>query len=396
MTTFNYIAREPGGQQVTGTLIAPNEQAVLAELQGRELAPLRIRPVRERAHWQRRVSTRQLATAYRQVADLLRVGMPLLRSLQLLSRNKSNPHLASAMGGVADEIAQGARLADAMARHHDVFAPIQVAMIRAGERGSFLDEVFGRLGDFLERQADLRAKVVGSMIYPAVLLTVGLGIVIAALVFFVPKFQDFFGRIALPLPTKILLGTSAILTRHWLVLVVAFVAVALGYSWIRRRPDVRRAVERWQLRIPKLGPLISSLAVARFTRTFGTLLGNGVPTLSAMQISRDAVGHSLLAEAVDRAAEAVRAGESLAPPLGQSGIFPEEIIEMIAVGESANNLPGVLTSIADTIEKRVDRMLNIFVRLMEPFLLLCLAGVVLFIFIALIVPMMRMSSAIGG
>ena len=396
MTHFAYIARDTAGQQVTGTLAAASEQAVLAELHGRDLAPLRIREVRDRQRLQRRVSTRHLATAYRQVADLLRVGMPLLRALQLLSRSKSNPQLAAVMGAVADDIAQGSRLADAMARRGHVFPPVQVAMIRAGERGGFLEQIFARLGAFLERQTELRARVIGSLIYPGMLLTVGLLIVLAALVFFVPRFQEFYGRIELPLPTRILLGTSAALTRYWLLVLLGLVLAAAGWSWLRARPDVRRAVARLQLRVPKLGTLVSSLAVARFTRILGTLLGNGVPTLSAMRISREAVGNVLLAEAVDRAAESVRAGDPLARPLAASGMFAEDVVEMIAVGESANNLPEVLLTIADTIEKRVDRMLALFVRLIEPLLLLTLAGVVLFIFIALIVPMMRLSSAISG
>ncbi len=157
---------------------------------------------------------------------------------------------------------------------------------------------------------------------------------------------------------------------------------------------MRQAFARWQLRLPKIGPLIASIAIARFTRILGRLLGNGVPMIRAMQISRDAIGHPLLAVAVDEAVEAVRAGEPLAVPLGKSGMFPDDVAEMIAVGESANNLPEVLTAIAETVEKRVDRMLQLFVRFMEPMMLLALAGVVMFIFIALIVPMVKLSSSI--
>jgi general secretion pathway protein F/type IV pilus assembly protein PilC len=226
------------------------------------------------------------------------------------------------------------------------------------------------------------------------LLCVGLAIVVAALVFFVPKFQTFYARIELPLPTKILMASSTLLTRYWLGLLVGVVVAFFTGSWALRRPGVRHALARWQLRLPKLGPLIASLAIARFTRILGTLLGNGVPMIPAMQISRDAVGHPLLAMAIDDAVEAVRSGEPLAKPLANSGMFPEDVAEMIAVGESANNLPVVLTAIAETVEKRVDRMLQLFVRLMEPLMLLALAGVVLFIFIALIVPMVKLSSSI--
>ncbi len=394
MSNFAYIARDSSGNRVTGTVSAATEQAVVAELQSRELAPVKVREVKEHFQIRRGVSVRHLGSSYSQLADLLRVGMPLLRALQLIGRNKSNPRLAGVWSSIAEDIEEGARLGDAMAAHSDIFPPIQIAMVRAGERGAFLEQVLARLGSFLEQQADTRARVIGNMIYPLVLLSVGFCIVIGALVFFVPKFAPFYSRIEIPLPTKILLGASDALVNHWLLLIVAAAALIAAITWVKRQPAVRRAVAEYQLRIPKLGTLISSMAVARFTRILGTLLDNGVPLIQSMQISRDAVGHVLLAEAIDEAVEAVRAGEPLARPLAGCGVLSEDVSEMIAVGESANNLPHVLATIADTIEKRVDRMLTIFVRLMEPLLLLALAGVVLFIFVALIVPMVRLSGSI--
>jgi len=394
MATYAYIARDASGARQEGKLAAASEQAVLAELHGRDLAPVRVNAVREMPRLRRAVSTRQLATVYTQLADLLRVGMPLLKALELLGRNKSNPRLAGVIAEIAEELSGGARIADTMADRPEIFPPIQVAMIRAGEQGGFLEQVFARLGSFLENQADMRARVVGNMIYPVVLLFVGLAIVLAALVFFVPKFQTFYARIELPLPTKILMASSTLLTRYWLGLLVGGVVAFFAGSWALRRPGVRQAFARWQLRLPMIGPLIASMAIARFTRILGTLLGNGVPMIPAMQISRDAIGHPLLAVAIDEAVEAVRAGERLAAPLGDCGMFPDDVSEMIAVGESANNLPEVLTAIAETVEKRVDRMLQLLVRFMEPMMLLALAGVVLFIFIALIVPMVKLSATI--
>lgn len=396
MTTYAYIARNAAGQRVTGRLSGGSVQAVLSELEARQLAPVRVDEVRDPVRLRRRISARQLAQMYRQLSDLLRAGVPLLRSLRILGRGKANPRLASIMSEIADQVAEGERLADAMSRHDGLFPPIQIAMVRAGERGGFLQEVLERLGGFLENQADMQSKVLGNLIYPAALMTIGLGIIIVALVFFVPQFRDFYSRMELPLPTIILLGASDLLTQRWPVFVVALVMLGAGLWWMWQQPRIRRAIAAWQLRIPKLGPLLQGLAVSRFTRILGTLLNNGIPMIAAMQISRDAAGHILLAEAIDDAVEAVRAGEPLAQPLAASGLLTDEIAEMIAVGESANNLPEVLLTIAETVEKRVDRMLNVVMRLMEPLLLLGLAGVVLFIFVALIVPMMRMSTAVQG
>jgi general secretion pathway protein F/type IV pilus assembly protein PilC len=297
---------------------------------------------------------------------------------------------------VADAVADGQRLGDAMAAHAEFFPPIQVAMVRAGEKGGFLESVLTRMGTFLENAADLRARLIGSLIYPLVLVTVGLGIVIFALVAFVPRFKDFYARIQLPWPTKVLLAASDVLMNWWLpTLVGAGVTVALLWRLLRS-PRVRRTLSEWQTKMPAIGPLTRAIAVGRFTRMLGTLLENGIPMLQAIAISRDAAGNVLLAEAIDRAGEAVRAGEALSRPLAESGLFDDDVLEMISVGESANNLPEVLVTIADTIEKRIDRLLNVLLRLIEPALLLCMAGAVLFIFVALIVPMMRMSSGLSN
>lgn len=397
MGHFLYIARDPAGRRVTGRLACASEQAALTELSSRALAPVRVEPIREQRPLLRRgVSTRRLAGVYRQLADLLRSGVPLLRALRLLGRNKSSPRLATVMNEIAEAVADGTRLADAMAGRHAIFPDVHVAMVRAGEAGGFLEPVLSRLGTFLEHQADMKSKVVGNLIYPAVLLTVALGVVVWALTGFVPQFRPMFSRIDVPWATEALLAASDLLRLHWMWALVGAAAIVGVVSWLRRDVVIRRRAAELQLRVPALGPFVKALCVARFTRILGTMLGNGIPMLSAMKISRDAAGHVVLAEAIDRAAEAVRAGESLAKPLADSGVISEDVVEMIAMGEAANNLPDVLVTIAETIEKRVDRMLSVLLRLMEPALLLVLAGVVVFIFIALFLPMLRMSAAIGS
>jgi general secretion pathway protein F len=394
VATFSYVARDGSGQQVVGTLDGTTPSAVVAELQNRGLAPVRVSETSAAPSVGGTVPTARLAAAYRQLADLLKAGVPLLRALRLLARGRSNRNLADAMGLVADAVADGERLGDAMARFPRTFPPVQVAMIRAGERGGFLDAVFARLGSFLEKQSEMRGKVVGNLIYPVVLLTVGVGLVVAALVFFVPQFEALFAEIELPLATRLLLALSAIVTGWWPLLALLLGGAVAAGLWAQRKPAVKRRLARVQVRIPGIGAIVRDLAVARFCRTLGTLLENGIPFIAAMQISRDAAGNLLLAEAIDEAAEAVRSGEALAAPLARSGFFGEDTVEMIGVGESANNLPTVLVGIADTAERRIDGTLSIVVRLMEPALLLLLAGLVMFIFLALVLPMMQMSQTL--
>lgn len=390
---FAFEARDAKGARVSGTLDASSQAAALADLQSRGLAPVRVEE-RAAARTRVRVPGRAVSASYRQLGDLLRSGVPLLRSLRLLGRGKSNPRLAAVWNQVADAVQDGERLAEAMAEHPRVFATVHVAMVRAGERGGFLDEVFARLAAFLESQAEMRSKVIGNMIYPVILLLVGSGIVLAALIFFVPRFKKFQARGGLPAATEALMWLSDLIIERWPVLIIGFGAAVGAAWWVWTRPALRRRVADAQLRIPVWGGLVRAVCVARFTRVLGTLLANGIPLLTAMQISRDAAGHPALEDAVDRAVEAVRAGEPLAQPLSQSGFFEEDVTEMVSVGESANNLASVLNGVADTLEKRVDRAIGVAVKLMEPALLLFLAAVVLSIFLALVLPMLRLGG--GG
>jgi general secretion pathway protein F len=390
--SFSYVARDTTGKRVTGSLESASEAVALGELTARGLVPVRIGEAGRQRARPRRVGSKHLARAYRQLADLLRAGVPLLKGLRLLGRGKSNPALSGILAQVAEEVAQGERLADALARHPEIFPGPQVAMVRAGERGGFLEQVLARLGAYLERQAEVRARIIGSLIYPAILIVFGSLVIVGTMVFLVPRFRDFYKRIEIPLPTQILLATSDLLTTWWPALLALLVAAVCAFLWARRKPHIRRRVAESVVRIPTIGPLIKGIATARFTRTLGTLLENGIPVITAMQIARDAAGHPTLADAVDRAIEAVRGGESLAPPLASSGFLEEDVIEMVSVGESANNLAQVLLTIADTLETRADLLLGVFVQLLSPVMLLAIAGFIGFIFIALVVPMMKLSS----
>jgi general secretion pathway protein F/type IV pilus assembly protein PilC len=386
--TFAYEARDAAGARVAGTVDAASEVAALNDLQSRGLSPTRL--AERAAPRVRGVGARALANSYRQLGDLLRAGVPLMRSLRLLGRGKANPRLAAAWSSVADGVQDGERLADAMARHPAIFPDVQVAMVRAGERGGFLDDVFARLASFIENQAEMRSKVVGNLIYPVILLSVGFGIVIAALVFFVPKFKKFHVKGEMPAATRFLMGVSDLLVERWPLILLALAALAVLAWWAWRRPALQRRVRDAELRVPQYGSLVRAVCVARFTRVLGTLLANGIPLLQAMTIARDAAGHPRLVDSVDHAIDAVRSGEPLAEPLAQSGFFEPDVVEMISVGESSNNLPSVLGGVADTLEKRVDRTLAVAVKLMEPALLLFLATVVLSIFLALVLPMLQL------
>jgi general secretion pathway protein F len=391
MALFAYIARDSAGRRITGRLEAMNEQSVLTELESRGLAPVRLDVATESPQLGQRVSTRALGRFYRQLGDLLRAGVPMLRAIRLLAGMRSNRQLAAVLGQVADSVEDGERLAESMARFSRTFPEIQISIIRAGERAGFLDEALERLATFMDQRADMQSKVVGNLIY---LLVVGAGIVVAALIFFVPRFEEFYADIELPASTRFLMILSNLMVNWWPLLLLLTAGLVSLVFFQRRDPTFLRRWERIRMRLPLIGPLGRAIACARFCRVLGTMLENGIPLIESMQIARGAVGSILLAEALESATEAVSGGDSLATPLDASGIIDPDVIEMIMVGESANNLAEVLVTVADTLESRVDRQLAIAVRLMEPALLLSLAMVVLFIFMALIVPMLRMSSTL--
>ncbi len=399
MANFRYIALTSSGERVVGVLAGSSEQAVLAELETRRLTPVQVAEHEERASpLRRRIGTRQLATAYTQLADLLRAGVSLMRGLRLLGASKSNPRLAAVFSEVGDAVAEGTELAEAMAARPDVFPRIHVAMVRAGEKGGFLDQVLARLGSFLQAQADMRARVVGSLIYPAVLVFVGIGILGVVFGVFVPKFRPMFTKMAedgnLPGLTRAVLGIGDVVSAWGPAIAVAAVILLLMLWRLVRKPETARRLDALVLRIPLIGPLIAALAIARFCRILGTMLGNSIPMLAAMQIAREAAGNAVLEDAIARSVEAVRQGQPLAPPLAESGLFTPDVVEMVTVGEQANNLDEVLITIAQTLESRIERMLQVVLKLIEPLLLLVMAVVVGFVAAGLVLPISQMGSSV--
>lgn len=400
MPDFDYLARETSGRQVTGTLSAASEQDALSTLAGRSLFPIRVSvsaaSQKQAAAGARRVAGRHLTVFYNQLADLLKSGVPLLRSLQLLEDQSSNPSLKFVIQDVREQVADGTRLNDAMRRHPKSFNYLTVSMVKAGEEGGFLEEVLARIAAFNDHQEELKGRVTGAMVYPLFLMTVGSVIVTVMMVWFVPNFAAIFDRMksagTLPWATTMLLSISDTLQKWWLFIIVGLVAAIAGLVTWMQTEEGSRTLDRVKLKVPGLGPILQNLAVARFCRMLGTLLRNGVPILQSLRIAKDASGNVVLSEAIGNAADNVSSGQSLAVPLRASGQFSRELVEMIAVGEEANNLENVLINVADNLEKRTSRRIDMVVRLLEPMLLLVMAAIVTFVIAALLLPVLNMSS----
>ena len=401
MPDFDYIARELSGKLITGTLTAGSEKDALSALQSQNLFPTQIGPS-QAAHKQaaraaRRVPAKHLTVFYNQLSDLLRSGVPLMRSLQLLENQTSHPALRFVAQDIREQVAEGTRLNDAMRRHPKAFNSLTVSMIKAGEEGGFLEDVLARVAAFNDHQEELRGKVTGAMVYPLFLMVVGAIIISVLMVVFVPEFAQMFRRMEeqgkLPWATTTLISVSHWLQDWWYILLPC-VGGVLGVAIFHyaENEEARTQLDGWKLKIPVLGSIVRSLAVARFCRMLGTLLGNGVPILASLGIAKDASGNAVLSDAIGNAAENVSGGKSLAVPLRASGQFTTEIVEMISIGEEANNLENVLVTIADSLEKNTSRKIDLMVRMLEPLLLLVMATIVTFVIAALLLPILNLSS----
>jgi general secretion pathway protein F/type IV pilus assembly protein PilC len=398
---FTYEAIAGSGQRSQGTLTASSEREVAAILDGRGLFPVTINPAKSAAgghRWGRRIKGRSMATFYSQLADLLRSGVPLLRSLDILERQGAQPALAEIIREVRARVADGTNLADAMAAHPRAFNELAVSMVRAGQEGGFLEDVLKRIADFTEHQEDLKAKVVGAMAYPIFLAVAGFLVLTVLVVVFVPKFEPIFKKLEekgdLPLVTQLVVGTSHLMLRHGLwIAIVVIVAIVFFRRWAASESG-RLLVDGWRLRIPALGSIYLHFALTRFTRILGTLLHNGIPILQALQIAKDSTGNRVLTLAIEKSAENIKGGNALAAPLAASKHFPRDVVEMIAVGEESNSLDRVLVDISEGLEKRTTRQLDLFVRLLEPMMLLVMAAVTLVVVAGLLLPVFKMSGTV--
>ncbi|MEM7313997.1 MAG: type II secretion system F family protein [Planctomycetota bacterium] len=401
MPDFEYTARNMTGQLVTGTMAAATERDVLSQLTSQSLFPVKVEAGKKQGasvFRSKRVSGQVLATLYGQLSSLLRSGVPLLRSLNLLRDQSSHAGLKEILEDVHAKVEDGSTLAEAMERHERTFRPMTVSMVRAGSEGGFLEDALDRVSTFTEEQEDLKARTLGALAYPIFLSVFGTLVVTALIVFFVPSFAEMFERLRekgeLPVATEVLLKISDTVNAYGFIIL----GVLIGIGVLLRRQLLtdrgQRFADKIKLRIPILGTIFRNLSIARICRVLGTLLKNGVPILRSLEISQQAAGNHSLSDVLVSAAENVSSGDPLAKPLARSEHFPPEIVEMISVAEESNTMDTVLVDIADRLETRTSRRLDLFVRLLEPILLLILATIVMMVVIALLLPIMKMSSTL--
>jgi general secretion pathway protein F len=340
------------------------------------------------------VSSQDLAIATRQLATLIGAGIPLVEALTALVDQIEHPRLKRIMGVVKQKVNEGSSLAAALGENPKVFGDLYVNMIRAGESSGALDVVLIRLADFTEAQAQLRNKIIGAMLYPAIMVVVGVAIVGILFAVVIPKVTKIFDdmNVTLPWTTRLLIFTSTIVRDYWYLLLIGIPAVLYGFRRWVKTPKGTAFWDRTQLKVPVLGDLIRMLAISRFAKTLSTLLASGVPLLTAMDIVRNIVTNTLLSSVIDNARDAIREGESIAAPLKRSGQFPPLVYHMIAIGERSGQLEEMLSNVARSYEAQVEMRIGALTSLLEPVMIVLMGGGVAFIVFSILMPIMQLNT----
>lgn len=405
MPQYSYMAIDPKGQNVSGSLPAQDRTSALDQLTRKGLVPVRVdeqavaapKAVSRADAGSGRVSQASAEAFTRELSNLLAGGVALSRALHILAQESSQPAARRQRQAIHDDVVGGMPLAEAMGKYPRSFPPVQVAMVRAGETGGFLDVVLAQIAEFRSRERDLKSKVKGAMVYPMVLAVVAVGVLIFLLTFFIPRFSTIFAQFGAALPplTRAIVAASKFCTDYGLVL-LAFVVVAVAV--IRRAmnsPSGQRMWERILLRIPALGGVLSRFALVRFCRMLGTLLGAGVPMVGALKVAREAIGNQTLTDAVASAIEEVQRGSALAKSLAAcTQLFPPSVAEIIAVAEESGRLDQELVRLATANEAELDRRLRMLVALAEPAVLLIMAAVVGTVVVGMLLPVFTLQEYI--
>lgn len=394
--TYAYKVRDRGGKMLEGTLEAESTTLVANKLRQMGYVPINIEKqagagmkTEIKLFGPKKPKLKDISIFSRQFATMINSGLSLLRSLYILSEQTENEGLKNVIVEVRQDVEKGASLSQALGKHPKVFNKLYVSMVKSGEIGGVLDSVLLRLSDTIEKQVELRGKIKSAMTYPVAVLGLVLMIVVAMLLFIVPIFADLYDDLGgtLPLPTRLLLMVSGVLTKFMPIVVLIVVGLAYAFRrWIKTDSG-RRAFDRFKLRVPIFGGLVQKTALTRFSHTLSSLLRSGVPILEALEIVSDTVSNTVMADAIDDVAQAVKGGESIHKPLTQHPIFPPMVVQMMAVGEETGALDEMLEKIGKFYEQEVEATVDALTSLLEPALIVVLGGAVGGMVVSLYMPM---------
>ncbi|HEX6628119.1 MAG TPA: type II secretion system F family protein [Gemmatimonadaceae bacterium] len=396
MATFTYTARAFNGDLRTATIDASSRDDVIAQLRKQRLSVVKIDQGASAKVGRGSIKTRDVVIFTRQFSTMINSGLPLVQALTILAEQTDNKALAEVTKKVVFDVESGNTVADALSKHPRAFTNLYVNMVAAGEAGGILDTILMRLATFLEKNDALVRKVKGAMIYPAVIMSVAAIAVIVLLIFVIPVFENMFASVglALPLPTRIVIGASRFLKGYWWM--VLAVAVIGGYAFKKyyATSNGKLNIDRIMLKMPVLGDVLRKSAVSRFTRTLGTLISSGVSILEGLEITAKTAGNRVIQDAIMDSRASIAGGDTIAQPLQKSKVFPPMVISMIAVGEQTGGLDEMLSKIADFYDEEVDAAVSNLLSLLEPIMIVFLGVIVGGMVVAMYLPIFDMINAV--
>ncbi|HWY20057.1 MAG TPA: type II secretion system F family protein [Candidatus Acidoferrum sp.] len=402
MPVFTFSGKDASGQKISGERVAPNKQALGQALRRERITPGAIREKGKEfampTFGSGRVKVKEIAIFFRQFSVMIDAGLPLVQCLEILAANQENPAFQKTLTGVRTTVEGGATLANAMRGYPKVFDDLTTNMIEAGETGGILDIILQRLATYVEKAVRLKSAVKSALIYPVAVVGIA-GLIVAALLkWVVPIFANLFAGlgVALPLPTRIVIGLSAFIGAFWWVIIAAGIGVVFGLKSIRKHPRGRYYFDKTLLYIPVIGSLLRKIAVGRFTRTLGTLITSGVPILEGLAITARTSGNAVLEEALMKVRKAIEEGRTIVDPLRECGVFPNMVTQMIGVGEATGAMDSMLQKIADFYEEEVDAATRDMLAMLEPVIIGLLGVTIGGIVISLYMPLFAMIAKLAG
>lgn len=411
MPDYKYTAIDKTGAQTSGRIDAASDEQARQKLMARGLMVTTLaadnaagKPVVAAAPrkagftFGAKVTPNEVTIMTRQLATLIVAGLPLLRALELITKQERNPHFKTVMGNIVDSVSQGNNLSEALQAHPKVFDKLFVNMVRAGEAGGVLDKVLDRLAKFREKAERIQKKVKSAMVYPGVVMSVAIIIVYILMVKVVPSFQKLLDgqKTTMPPLTQFVVGISKALTEYWWATPILIAGLYFGLkTWLASEKG-KEIFDRIVFRLPKVGGFVQIVSVSRFARTFGTLMASGVPILQSITITRDTLDNVVIAKSLERVHDRVRDGEPLSVPLEQTGVFPQMVTSMIQVGEETGQLPEMLNRVADIYDEEVDNAVTALVSIIEPVMIVFLAVIVGTIVLAMFLPLIALITKMTG
>ncbi|HJR41012.1 MAG TPA: type II secretion system F family protein [Gemmatimonadaceae bacterium] len=395
MPTFAYTARTLNGELKTATMDAVNRDEVVTQLRRQKLIVVKV-DEEQRKKRKGRIKTRDIVIFTRQFSTMINAGLPLVQALDILSKQSENKALQDVTRQVVYDVESGNTVADALRKHPNAFTDLYVNMVAAGEAGGILDTILMRLATFLEKSDALMGKVKSAMVYPAVICSVAVIAIVVLLIFVIPVFENMFASVnmALPLPTRVVIGLSKFLTGYWWALGGGIYGTIFLIQRYYATPGGRLNIDKFMLQIPVLGDLLRKSAVSRFTRTLGTLISSGVSILDGLEITARTAGNRVIHDAIMESRASIAGGDTISAPLQKSAVFPPMVISMIAVGEQTGGLDEMLSKIADFYDTEVDTAVSALLSLMEPVMIVFLGVVVGGMVVAMYLPIFDMINAV--